>query len=97
VLAAVARALRPGGVFLMVDIAASSDVEHNLDRPLAPFLYTVSALHCMTVSLGLGGDGLGAVWGQELATSMLHEAGFAHVEVRSVADDPFNSYYVCRR
>jgi SAM-dependent methyltransferase len=97
VLAAVARALRAGGVFLMVDIKASSNLEDNLELPWAPFLYTVSTLHCMTVSLGLDGDGLGTAWGHQLATTMLSDAGFTQVDVREVEDDPFNAYYVCRR
>jgi SAM-dependent methyltransferase len=97
VLAAAARAVRPGGVFLMVDIKASSDLADNLELPWAPFLYTVSTLHCMTVSLGLDGDGLGTAWGQQLATTMLSDAGFTHVEIREVEDDPFNSYYLCRK
>ena len=97
VLAAVARALRSDGVFLMVDIKASSNVADNLDLPWAPFLYTVSTLHCMTVSLGLGGDGLGTTRGHQLATSMLRDAGFSQVEVREIEDDPLNSYYMCRK
>ena len=52
------EALRPGGVFLLVDIAVSSHLERNLDNPLAPFLYTVSTMHCTTVSLAQGGEGL---------------------------------------
>ena len=97
VLDAVARALRPDGTFLMVDVRASSNVEDNLELPMAPFLYTVSTMHCMSVSLGLDGDGLGTAWGEQLATSMLHAAGFANVDIRSVESDPFNSYYLCRR
>jgi SAM-dependent methyltransferase len=97
VLAAIARALRPGGVFLMVDIRARSAVEDNLDLPWAPFLYGVSTLHCMTVSLAQGGAGLGTVWGEELALRMLADAGFTDVTVESVDDDPFNAYYVARR
>jgi SAM-dependent methyltransferase len=96
VLAAVARALRTNGVFLMVDIKASSNLEDNFDLPWAPFVYTVSTLHCMTVSLGLDGDGLGTAWGHQLATTMLADAGFTHVEIREVEDDPFNDYYLCR-
>jgi hypothetical protein len=38
----------------------------------------------MTVSLGLDGDGLGTAWGHELATAMLSDAGFTHVEIREV-------------
>jgi anti-sigma factor RsiW len=51
VLRAIREALRPDGVFLMVDIAASSHLERNVDNPLALFLFTVSTMHCMTVSL----------------------------------------------
>ena len=96
VLAAIARATRPAGTFLMIDIKASSNVEDNIDNPFAPALYTFSTMHCMTVSLGLGGDGLGTVWGRQMATSMLHQAGFADVQVNELDDDPFNDYYVCR-
>ncbi|HKH53786.1 MAG TPA: class I SAM-dependent methyltransferase, partial [Mycobacterium sp.] len=42
VLANIYRALRPGGVFLMVDIKASSRVEDNVGAPFAAYLYTVS-------------------------------------------------------
>ncbi len=64
VLAGIARALRRDGVFLMVDIRASSALEENLDHPMGPMLYGVSTLHCMTVSLALDGEGLGTVVGR---------------------------------
>jgi SAM-dependent methyltransferase len=97
VLATIARALRPSGTFLMVDIRAASAVEDNLHLPWATFLYTVSTMHCMTVSLGLDGDGLGTVWGEQVATRMLHEAGFTDVAIHTVEGDTFNNYYVARR
>ena len=97
VLAAIARALRDDGTFLLVDIKASSNVEDNLEHPMGTFLYTVSTMHCMTVSLGQGGDGLGTVWGEQLATTMLREAGFTDIDLAPVEADPFNNYYVCRR
>jgi 2-polyprenyl-3-methyl-5-hydroxy-6-metoxy-1,4-benzoquinol methylase len=96
VLRGIRSVLKPGGTFLMVDIAASSHLERNLDHPLGPFLYTASTLHCMTVSLAQGGEGLGACWGEELARELLAEAGFTQVEVARVAQDPLNAYYVCR-
>ncbi|SEP12701.1 class I SAM-dependent methyltransferase [Trujillonella endophytica] len=89
--------LRPGGTFLCVDIQAASHVADNLDHPLGPFLYTVSCMHCMTVSLALDGDGLGAAWGEELALTMLREAGFTDIEVRHVEGDILNNYYVAKR
>ncbi len=96
VLRRVARALRPGGLFLMVDIKASSRVHENLAHPLAPFLYGTSLLHCMTVSLALGGEGLGTMWGEQRARELLGEAGFARVDVHEIAGDAFNNYYLAR-
>ena len=97
VLSAIARALRPGGVFLMVDIAASSLLEENMNHPLAPFLYTISCNHCMTVSLAYNGAGLGTMWGEQKASQMLSEAGFTQVEVEHVEADVTNSYYIATR
>jgi SAM-dependent methyltransferase len=88
--------LKHDGVFLMQDIGASSRLENNMDHPLAPFLYTTSCLHCMTVSLAQGGKGLGAMWGKELATQMLTDAGFEDVMVKQLDHDPINYYYVAK-
>jgi len=96
VLAGIAAALRPGGVLLMVDIKADSDVENNLTLPWATYLYTVSLMHCMTVSLAHGGAGLGAVWGRQTAVSMLEEAGMVDIDVQEIRSDPFNYFYVAR-
>ena len=94
VLAIIARALRPGGTFLMVDIAASSNLEENIGHPLAPSLYAMSTLHCMTVSLAQGGEGLGSMWGEQRARQLLAEAGFTDVDVRRVEGDIVNNYYI---
>ncbi|MGB0972840.1 MAG: class I SAM-dependent methyltransferase [Mycobacterium sp.] len=91
------RLLRPGGVYLMVDIKASSRLEDNIGAPFAPYLYTASTMHCMTVSLSLDGDGLGTCWGRELATSMLGDAGFGDVQVCEIESDPINYYYIARK
>jgi ubiquinone/menaquinone biosynthesis C-methylase UbiE len=97
VLKAIERALRPGGNFLMLDIRASSRLEENMKHPLGPFLYTVSCNHCMTVSLADDGAGLGTMWGEQLASQMLHEAGFTQVEVKHVKGDIANSYYIASK
>jgi SAM-dependent methyltransferase len=96
VLAGIRAGLRPGGTFLMADIDASSRLENNLELPWASFLYTISLFHCMSVSLGQGGAGLGAVWGVELAERMLGEAGFTHIEQHRIDQDPINVYVVAR-
>jgi SAM-dependent methyltransferase len=97
VLRGIADALRPDGVFLMVDIGASSHVHENMEFPLAPMMYTVSCMHRMTVSLALEGAGLGAMWGEQQARQMLAEAGFSRVAVKRIEDDAFNSYYVATK
>ncbi len=94
VLEGIARALKPDGVYLMQDIAGSSHVHNNMEHPLGPLLYTISTMHCTTVSLSQGGEGLGTMWGEEKAREMLREAGFAKVEVKQLPHDLANSYYV---
>ena len=97
VLRRIARALEPGGVFLMADIAAATELAENVDNPIAPVMYAVSCMHCMTVSLSAGGEGLGAMWGREKALELLAEAGFTDVTVTQIAGDIMNDYYIARR
>lgn len=96
VLAGVAASLRKGGRFLMQDIGGSSDIAGNMEVPLSPFMYTVSCMHCMTVSLAQGGVGLGAKWGEQLAGEMLAQAGFGQVEVCRLEHDVLNAYYIAQ-
>jgi 2-polyprenyl-3-methyl-5-hydroxy-6-metoxy-1,4-benzoquinol methylase len=97
VLKGIADSLKPGGVFLCVDIAGSSNVEDNLEHPMAAMLYSVSTFHCMTVSLALDGAGLGTMWGEQKANEMFREAGFTSIETKRIPEDFLNVYYVCRK
>jgi 2-polyprenyl-3-methyl-5-hydroxy-6-metoxy-1,4-benzoquinol methylase len=97
VLRNVATALKQRGTFLMVDIKASSNVHENLDHPMGPFLYTISTMHCMTVSLARHGEGLGAMWGEQKALELLAEAGFTDVTVKQVEGDFLNNFYIARK
>ncbi|MDY7012179.1 MAG: methyltransferase domain-containing protein [Cyanobacteriota bacterium] len=97
VLRGIYNALRPDGTYLMQDIHASSRVDGNTDHPLAPFLYTISCMHCMTVSLAAGGMGLGAMWGEQKALEMLEVAGFKSVEIHQLDHDFQNNYYVVKK
>ncbi len=81
VLRSVNGALAPGGRFLMVEFKFSSRLEDNVKNPFAPMYYGISLMHCMPVSLALGGKGLGTVWGEHTARQMLAEAGFRNVRV----------------
>ena len=94
VLKGIYDALKPGGTYLCVDIAASSELADNLEHPMGPFLYTISTMHCMTVSLAYGGEGLGTVWGEQKAIELIKEAGFKDVTVEKVEGDILNNYYI---
>lgn len=77
-----------------VDIKAESTHAGNLGHSWAPFLYTVSLMHCMTVSLAAGGVGLGMMWGRDKAKSLIQEAGFK-VEELPIPGDGFNTHFLC--
>lgn len=98
VLKNIASLLDPdGGIFLMQDILASSSLEKNINHPLGPFLYTISCMHCMSVSLAQNGAGLGAMWGKEKAVEVLKDAGFTNVEVKTLPHDFQNYYYIAKK
>ena len=97
VLKAINASLNNDGFFLMQDIAASSKVEKNINSLLAPALYTISTMHCMSVSLAFNGEGLGTMWGKELAVNKLTVAGFKDIKVKNVEGDIMNYYYVSRK
>jgi 2-polyprenyl-3-methyl-5-hydroxy-6-metoxy-1,4-benzoquinol methylase len=97
VLKGIHKALKPDGVYLMQDIKGSSHVHQNVGHPLGTFLYTVSCMHCMTVSLAQGGEGLGAMWGEEKTVEYLAQAGFRSVEKRELAHDIQNNWYVVKK
>ena len=90
----VRRSLTADGVYLMQDIQGSSNVHENIDHPGGTLLYMISCMHCMTVSLAQGGEGLGAMWGEQKARELLAEAGFGKVDMHLLDHDPFNAYYV---
>lgn len=94
-LSRIAAALAPDGIYLMIEPKASSNLEDNIGNPFAPYIYGMSVLHCMTVSLAEGGAGLGTAWGEQSARRMLGEAGFTTIEVVD-APGPQNSIFICR-
>jgi SAM-dependent methyltransferase len=95
VLRRVHDALAPGGVFVMVDTTFASRLEDNTANPYAPLSYGISLLFCVPTSIATGGTGLGAMWGRELARTMLADAGFTDVQVLD-SPRPQNCIYVCR-
>jgi hypothetical protein len=81
----------------MQDIRGSSHIRGNIDHPLGTFLYTISTMHCMTVSLAQGGEGLGAMWGEEKTREYLARAGFRSIETHTIPHDILNNWYVVRK
>jgi ubiquinone/menaquinone biosynthesis C-methylase UbiE len=95
VLRNVCRALAPSGSFMMVEFKFSSRLEDNVGNPFAPLYYGISLMHCMPVSLAVDGEGLGTVWGEQVARQYLADAGFGHVAVFD-SPRPQNCIFVAR-
>lgn len=95
VLRSVKGALARDGMFVMIEFKFSSDLAENLSNPFAAMYYGLSLMHCMTVSLAVGGPGLGAVWGEGVARRMLAEAGFRDIRMID-SPRPQNAIFVCR-
>ncbi|MBZ0180070.1 MAG: methyltransferase domain-containing protein [Melioribacteraceae bacterium] len=91
------KSLKENGVYLMQDISASSEQHKNVDHPIGTLLYTISTMHCMTVSLAQGEMGLGTMWGREKALEMLREVGFTKVEIKNFEHDIQNDYYIIKK
>lgn len=97
VLRGIHRTLSDDGVYLMQDIKGSSHMHENVSHPIGTLLYTISCMHCMTVSLAQGGEGLGAMWGEQKTREYLARAGFRSVEKYELAHDIQNNWYVVRK
>ncbi len=95
VLKGINKALKKDGVYLMQDISGTSHLEKDINHPIGTFLYTISCMHCMTVSLAQkDGEGLGAMWGEEKTKEYLNNAGFSNVVTKKLSHDIQNNWYV---
>lgn len=94
VLMGIYRALKQEGTYLMQDISGTSHLEEDIKHPIGTFLYTISCMHCMTVSLAQDGEGLGAMWGEEKTREYLTKAGFNSIQVNKLDHDIQNNWYV---
>lgn len=90
-------ALTPGGTFLMNEPRLSSNLDDNLVNPMAPFIYAVSTLHCLPVSLAADGAGLGTAFGEQTARQLLADAGFGETTVHDAPGDPGNAVFVTHK
>lgn len=97
-MAAIHAALRPDGVWLLVDIKAHDTLQDNITRnPMASLMYGISVLSCMSSALsepggaGLGTLGLPAARAEEMARA----AGFRSFRQLEVAHS-VNAFYEIR-
>ncbi|MHB8352246.1 MAG: class I SAM-dependent methyltransferase [Thermoplasmata archaeon] len=91
------RCLRPGGILLAVEPKASSQLEENIGRLEAPYLYGLSVLYCLPVSLAESGAGLGTCWGEQAIREMLAQTGFAPIELREAPLNSMGSVWIAHR
>ncbi len=94
VLKGIYRALKTNGIYLMQDISGTSHLEEDTKHPIGTFLYSISCMHCMTVSLAQDGEGLGAMWGEEKTREYLSNAGFNSIRTKKLSHDIQNNWYV---
>ena len=94
VLEGIYRALKKDGIYLMQDISGTGYLEEDINHPIGTFLYTISCMHCMTVSLAQNGEGLGAMWGESKTREYLRKAGFSNITTNKLAHDIQNNWYV---
>jgi hypothetical protein len=81
----------------MQDVNGTSHVDKDIEHPIGTFLYAISCMHCMTVSLAQGGEGLGAMWGEEKTRAYLQQAGFRSMTTHRLAHDIQNNWYVVKK
>ncbi|MGO9455283.1 MAG: class I SAM-dependent methyltransferase [Candidatus Binataceae bacterium] len=98
VMRAIRKAIKPDGTWLIADVHGMPTFEQNLkENPLAPFLYGISVLCCMSSALSEpAGLGLGTLgFPEPVARKMTEEAGFTRFTCRDF-ENPINAYYEVR-
>jgi SAM-dependent methyltransferase len=93
----VGRALRPGGVFLMQESAASSRLDDGVAVPVGEALRSVSRIQGMSFSAAESGETPGAIWGETELRKMFLAAGFDEMSVRRLAHHVQNRYFVATK
>ena len=95
--AAIRAAVRPDGTWFILDFESAPTFEENLRNPLAPMLYAVSVLACVSSGLSEpGGAGLGALGLPEpVMRELVTAAGFTRFR-RLDLRHPANAFYEAR-
>ncbi len=96
-MAAIRRAIRPDGTWLIKDIRCAPAWRDNVGNPMLAMMYGISVAYCLSSALSEpGGAGLGTLgFHPELAGRMCRDAGFSRFIVHDF-DDPADLYYEVR-
>merc|ERR1712137_284482 len=70
------RALKPGGVYLMNEVPAEDQIGDNM-KPERTFIYSISTMYCLTLSMADGGPGYGACMGEAIPSELCAKIGFS--------------------
>jgi 2-polyprenyl-3-methyl-5-hydroxy-6-metoxy-1,4-benzoquinol methylase len=95
---AIRKAIKPNGTWLLVDIKAHDTFALNAQKnPMAPLMYGISVLSCMSSAMSSpGGAGLGTLgFSANTAEAMAKDAGFSHF-TRLDVDHSINAFYDIR-
>ena len=95
---AIRQAIKPDGVWLLVDIKALDSFEENARKnPMASLMYGISVLSCMSSALSeADGEGLGTLGLSEAtARRMTEAAGFTRFRKLDV-EHSVNAFYEVR-
>ena len=94
----IAKALKPGGTYFVLEFNFFGDLQRNIDHPLGigAFGYSASTNYCMTQALAVGGEGTGTCMGEEKARELAAEGGFTHFRRIDFPNNPFNLFYEIR-
>ena len=95
---AIRRAIKPDGVWLLVDIKARDTFVENIAKnPMASMMYGISVLTCMSSALSEpGGEGLGTLGlSENTARAMTEAAGFTRFRKLKI-DHAVNAFYEVR-
>ena len=95
---AIHAALKPNGTWLLVDIKAHDTFALNAQKnPMAPLMYGISVLSCMSSAMSApGGAGLGTLgFSANTAESMTKAAGFSQFK-RLEVEHSINAFYEIR-
>ena len=96
-IAAIRRAIRPDGTWLVKDIRSAATARENLKNPMAAMMYGFSISSCMSSAMSEpGGLGLGTLGlPPDLLAGFTADAGFTRFQVLDF-DEPANLYYEVR-